>query len=233
MEQTPNIHINEEKFKHLKEGVLPIRVCIEAYKNMYDDNIYKKTRELKNNSQDIKWNSTADDYKKNNILTGKYDNYSISEINEKNKFSTGYLNCTGIVLVGIDKETGENISILTHQTSGEDMKDKTFINDISEQIKEFVSRCEKETIDALIFGGNKENLKEYEEAVKILDKISSPLLGFSPDVATGPKIDRAHLDTQAFFNTKKRQLHIFMPEQENTDIYEDFNSSNVEEKYIK
>jgi hypothetical protein len=39
----------------------------------------------------------------------------ISNINTQNKYSNRYYNCTGIVVIGKDKETGENISFLTHQ----------------------------------------------------------------------------------------------------------------------
>ena len=51
----------------------------------------------------------------NNIdWSGKHD-FFISAVNNKDKFSTGYLDCTGLVIAGSCKETGENLSFLTHQ----------------------------------------------------------------------------------------------------------------------
>lgn len=39
----------------------------------------------------------------------------ISHTNSRNKYSNKYYNCTGLVVIGRDRETGENISFLTHQ----------------------------------------------------------------------------------------------------------------------
>lgn len=190
---------NNEKFKHLRDASLRIQICKEAYVDHRDEQFKKKIEEYKNNSQNIRYRASYEYNKVNNILSNREGNYSISEINEKNKFSDNYINCTGVVLVGIDKETGENISLLTQEESGENMEDKLFLNDLSNRIEEFISMCEPKTIDALIVGGNdnNDNLEEYENSVKILRDKISPLLDFYPDVATYPKL--TSFDTKVFF----------------------------------
>ncbi len=222
--------LNKEKFKHLKEGMHSIQICLDIYDVLNYDDLSGRTEKLKKNSQDIKWRGKTEYYAKNHILSNKDGNWSISEINEQNKFSEKYLNCTGVVLVGTDKETGENISILTHQETDAIKNDKIFLETLSRQVKEFVSMCEEGTIDSLVFGGNNDNddLKEYESSILNLRETLTPVLGFYPDVATGPKL--AGHDTKVFFDTQKRQFHFFIPKQKDIEIYKDYNSSQAESR---
>lgn len=117
------------------------------------------------------------------------------------------------MVVGIDKESGDNISFFTHQESGEILSDEEFRDSFTKQLKKFMDMCEVKTVDAVIFGGNKndDSLSEYKNAIKIISDISKPLLGFSPEVSTGPKLT-SH-ETQVYFNNEKRQLYVLMPEQ--------------------
>lgn len=227
------INFGKERFNHLKEGIPPIRICVETYHK----NIALKISDLEHvkimreNSQHIKYKGSLDYNKNNNILTNQDNTYSISMISEENKFSDKFLNCTGFVAVGVDKETGENISFLTHQESGEILSDEEFIKSFTKQLKDFMNMCEVKTVDAIIFGGNKndDSLGEYKNAIKVISDMVKPLLGFSPEVGTGPKL--TSYETQAYLNTQKRQLYILMPEQKK-DIYDSYPSAEVG-KYLE
>lgn len=224
------IQINQDNFKYLKEGIPHIIVCVETYKekDIYKIKELEHIKKLKENSQYIKYRGSFEYNKKNNIISNKEGEYSISEINESDKYTDKSLNCTIFVVAGLDKETGENISFLTHQESGENISNKEFLESFSEQLKIFVEMCEPKTIDALIFGGNKNDgsFNEYKDAINTISNISKSMLGFNPEVATGPKL--GPYETQGYFNTQKRQLYILMPEQEK-NVYDSYDSSKVEE----
>ncbi len=48
------------------------------------------------------------------LITGGDIQYVMSQVNTKDKFSSGFLTCLGLVVVGTDAETGENISVGLH-----------------------------------------------------------------------------------------------------------------------
>ena len=89
----------------------------------------------------------------------------------------------------------------------------------------------------MIVGGNDNdgnNLKEFEESVQAVINIVSPILKFTPRVATGPKITNGKYSTNVYLNTENRRLYLFMPTQSNSKVYEDFELKDIEiqkEKY--
>jgi hypothetical protein len=161
-----------------------------------------------------------------NVTNVKFvENYVISPIDTSNKFSSKYFSCTGIVLVAKDKETGENISFMSHQDpkyflnhkSGEDV---LFLKDLNKALSEIKERGLEGTFEGVIYGGKysflppEQALKApinlyvdtYLEAIELLSKQITDQLGFEPKVAIGPKTQPSH-DT-VFYDNKNRILHI-------------------------
>jgi len=82
------------------------------------------------------------------------NSYVISPVDDTDKYSKSYRNCTGLIVTGKEKGTGKNISFMSHQSplifswkmpSG-------FQEDLAKQIQEIKDRCEDGTIDAVIVG---------------------------------------------------------------------------------
>ncbi|MFH1608766.1 MAG: hypothetical protein ABH951_01965, partial [Patescibacteria group bacterium] len=74
-----------------------------------------------------------------------------------------YYDCTGVVAIGVDKETGENVSFLSHQNPAFFVENKNerknFREDFIESMKNLRERCVPSTVDVVIFGGQKEKIK--------------------------------------------------------------------------
>ncbi len=161
-----------------------------------------------------------------------YNSYVISRVGPENKHSGGYLNCTGFAVVGVDRETNQNISILSHEDPASFLvKDKQrFSEDVSSVLGEFMSRVKPDTVDAVIFGGDYLSDKaytgtggtradDYRASIKQLRKILRPLIHKEPEVVIGPLTEADEVD--AALDTKNRRLYLVRPVQfgdPNTDI---------------
>lgn len=146
------------------------------------------------------------------------ETYGISSVNSLNKLSKKFVNCTGLVAVGQDKKTGENISFVSHGDPGVFLgneKDKQkFINDLRQRFEELQKRSAGRTIDAIIVGGNyldypEHSKKEYVESIRLLSEEVTKSLGFEPLVIVGPKITGGGDDV--FYDNKQRRLYIMRP----------------------
>ena len=245
------------KNEHLKEGIRPI------ISGIYDsNNIDQETQSFidnfKKDAEFVDFNSKNKSIKENKIST-----YVISLCNEKNKYSLNYLDCTGVIAVGTDKISKNNISFLSHQNPDYFIKDQEirldFKKDIENNIDNLISRCIPETIDIVVFGGNKEDISEnipdeefrmgidnfeeflkgpfdqYIKSIKYLNYIIKQKVGFSPIVMSGPNDNFGTKDhsLNIYFDNKNRRLYILKPEQENSDKNEAFEASNVEDKIKK
>ena len=88
---------------------------------------------IEKDGQFIDYFGSEDFFNKNNIKN-EHLNYVISECNDKDKYSKGYYDCTGIIVVGEIKDDARQISFISHQESGE-LK-KKFIEDLIKSLKE-------------------------------------------------------------------------------------------------
>ena len=161
-----------------------------------------------------------------NVKNVKFiENYTISLVDTSYKFSSKYFSCTGIVVSAKDKETGENISFMSHQDpkyflnhkAGEDM---IFLRDLNKALSEIKERGLEGTFEGVIYGGKysflppEQALKApvnlfidtYLEAIELLSSQIFDQLGFEPQVAIGPKTQPSH-DT-VFYDNENRTLHI-------------------------
>ncbi len=148
--------------------------------------------------------------------------YVMSPIDTANKFSVRYANCTGIIVVGTDLETGQNVSFLTHQNPSYFLHDsKKFVEDLHARFSKLKDTCIPGTIDAVLFGGKFANVREVEdpahpihkieqedyiESIRLASKEIQEYLGFSPTVIVGPKLNPA--EDVAVFDTQERRLFL-------------------------
>lgn len=213
LEESPN----PLKAEHLKEGVRPIIAAIGTPDD-FAAGLFYPYRAI--NSDNVNYYGSGKYFNNKGYKNAGPETYVISTIDTSNKHSERFANCTGLVVSGIDKETGENISLLSHQDPDyflsqfrPENKDK-LVEDLTERICELKARSVDRTIDALIVGGNyleDEDFKEkYINSIKLLAKICKEILGFEPAVITGPKTGsgRDHI----FYDNKNRRLYIIRPE---------------------
>ncbi|MCX6739128.1 MAG: hypothetical protein NT098_03710 [Candidatus Parcubacteria bacterium] len=137
----------------------------------------------------------------------------------ENKFSKKFANCAAVIVAGRDKETGKDISFLSHQDPYHFLKygKVKFTRDFVWCLSEMKRRCFHGTIDTIIAGGNYfedghdiENNKryrdDYQKSVAFLSGEIQEALGFEPVVIIGPKTldDIEHL----YYCNNERRLYL-------------------------
>ncbi|MFA6386457.1 MAG: hypothetical protein WCW04_01675 [Candidatus Paceibacterota bacterium] len=214
------------KFNHLEEGFKPIQSCIHN-KNMGENSLFLKNRNNWKSFEDVDYSAYGDYYKLNGMLNGGYETYVISSVSSKDKFTKGLYDCTGCIVVGEDKETNENISILSHQDPKQFLKSHlidSFKLHLSENLIKILQKSKKGSIDAIIYGGQKYG-SDFEKSVEVVSEIIKNELGFSPTVITGPK--EGNGSTDVYFDNKNRRVYLFIPEQKNNSTLEDFQPEDM------
>lgn len=250
------------KNEHLKEGIKHIIGGIYD-KNNIDEETQYFLNNFKKDAEFVNFNFKDKDIKENKMYNSGDLTYVISLCDEKNKYSLSYLDCTGVVAVGIDKETGKNISFLSHQNPDFFINNKeirlNFKQDLEKDIDNLKSRCISGSIDIVVFGGKKEDVSgnvpdedfrrgidnediflknpfdEYTKSIKYLNHIIKEKVGFSPVVMSGPNdnFNTNNHSLNVYFDNENRRLYMLRPKQENSDKNEAFEASNVEEQISK
>jgi hypothetical protein len=202
----------ENNFKHLKVGIVPITTCLDTAGN---GNIPELTGEV----EQVDLYSNPEEARKDGFVKEGERSYVFSPIDNLSKFSVKFLNCTGIVAVGNDLETHQNISFMTHQNPGYffyDEKEK-FIEEFKQMLSKMKMRCEQGTVDIVIFGGQFMKFKEFADdheaqkhmkgeyinSIKLVNDLIEREFGFSPTVVGGPKFDGGQ-DFVVFDNENRR-----------------------------
>lgn len=183
----------------LREGISPILVSVGGEANYSQD-----FREL--NAEDIDLYADPAQLDARGILHEGYATYVISPVDAADKQSTKFINCTGLVVIGVESATGDNISLLTHQYSAlGEQKQARLMADIESRLTELRDRCEEGTIDAAQFGGNfvssdPSTQRDYEASMRRVSELVQKALGFIPTIIVGPKLgggaDSVLLDTE-------------------------------------
>jgi len=220
------------KSEHLKAGASPIIACVDDSEQC---DIFGKVHmpdvpdEVYDDSLNIDYGANTYEMEKENIANSGQGTYLISPIDERNKLSLEYRNCTGLAAVGTSRESGKNISFLTHQYPQEFLQDsrRAFVRDLSERLKLLKELSEEGSIDVVIYGGNYftrddgygeydaagrsivEYAKDYKKSINLLSEIIKEQFGFRPVVITGP--NRISNNQNVFFDTEHRQLHVVRP----------------------
>ncbi|MFA5830744.1 MAG: hypothetical protein WC878_02835 [Candidatus Paceibacterota bacterium] len=215
---TSKKEINALRGEHLANGERPIIACVEGYDDEMTAQFAAANKDLISKVRKNK-DAKVVDFK---------ESYSVSPLNNENKFSLGYVMCTGVVGVGKDKWTDENISFLSHQfpaifLPGEMWHEK-FVADLRARLEELKESCISGSVDVVIVGGeyNKRiprSESRYVDSVNLLKNEVVNMFGFEPVVITGPKLpsDSVTNDTEdVLFDTANRRLYISRPKTGNS-----------------
>ena len=216
-QEEPETEINPLKSEHLAEGFKPITPVL-ATENQWMEKLASESElsPIRASGEKVSYYSTWDpaDAKRLNFKNAGPKTYVISSINERSKFTEMVANCTSLIAVGRDKETGEEVSFLTHQHPREFHKNSKdpFEKDLRESLEELRKRCVDKSIDVVIAGGlydpNDDPEFAYEKSLDILAAVVKETLGFSPAVVSGPKEGGAD---DVFFDTANRRLYVVRP----------------------
>lgn len=219
--------VNPLKSEHLKQGVRPIMACVGTVEQFIeeDKDLEDPLLNIRNkfsNPNNIDYYGQHEELINQGFKNAKYQSYVISSLDNSDKFSKSFKNCTGIIVTGISKDTNENISFLSHQDPRYFLvnrkKKKSFLEDLKEQLISLKEVSIKGTIDAVIVGGNyfKEEWagkyrRDYLNSIKLLSTEVKNVLGFEPVVTVGPKTIKGRAD-DIFYDNNNRRLYIIRPE---------------------
>lgn len=193
--------INNLKPEHLASGFESIMICVDDVDH-YDDSLMGMAERV--------------DYYKNEsgqsgYFQAKDRGYVISAIDKESKYTDKLFCCTSIIAVGIDRETGDNISFLTHQDTFTINKDGNFDNDIKRRLEELKSRSVNGSMDIVLVGGNTDDEVSYlyTDTISKLSEQIEGVSGFKP-VVVGPK-SVGYLYDNVLFDTKNRRVYLMRP----------------------
>lgn len=216
MEKQNISYFKKSKQEHLEKEFSPIRVCISDTDSLTEETL-KNINNIKTNGELVKMGN-------------------LSGLNETSKYSLEYQYCTGIIMVGVDKETGKQISFMTHQSPFHIAED-SFKKILIESINELNQRSKSGSIDAVIFGSRSDSLNDtsiYKNSIINLNEICKNQLGFEPIILTGPNISTVNKIsdrcTDIYFDTESRRLDLVRPKQVNDKLNESFNASEYSEQ---
>jgi len=214
--------INPLKSEHLEEGVSPIMACVGTLKQFEEDGEEVAEIMTSEKTQHVNYFEEADILTKDGFKNAGDNSYIISPIDSQDKFSDTFENCTGIVAVGRDRETGKDISFMSHQDPSYFLEDKKwgnhFSKDLRKQLLELKERSARGSVDVVIVGGNYLSFddvdhdyeKQYKKSIKVLSSKVKDILGFEPVVIAGPK--QVEGPDDIYYNNEKRRLYIIRPE---------------------
>ena len=169
------------------------------------------------------------------------ESYIISPISENNWYSEHYFDCTAVVAIGRDADTGKEISFMSHQDpsyfvdGGED-KEKDFSRKLSDSLKELQGRSQKDTVEVLLLGGNFNPTysgkdykhQHYKQSIEKLRRIVQDEMGFDPKVLAGPNNDVGS-ETIITVETQKRKVWIERSKQP-SEFDESFQANELDDK---
>ena len=218
-EKSTNYKPDALKSEHLREGVSPIVACIgtsEQFENNPGIESEAFTKSSLSNAHNVDYYKSPEQLKKQEFKNAGVDSYVISPVDNLDKFSEKFMDCTGVVIAGQDKETDESISFMSHQDPLyflENSGKEQFVKDLTERLNELKERSAARTIDAVVIGGNyirndDEFKTNYLKSIKLLSAKISEVLGFEPVIITGPKLKGGE---DIFYNNKNRKLFIKRP----------------------
>ena len=201
--------------EHLAAYNRPLFVALEEdrYSNYYHEQIIG----ILNNGIIVDYYGTPCCFEKNRIK-GSPRRYGIAPINEKDKYSTRFKNCTSLVAVGRSKETGQHISTLSHQEPFSFLHHchDDFNRDLSRTLQFLLQHSEEGSVDIGILGGNcfyggwpnEETYAEmYEASILKLQEIVLRESGLDPVVLTGPN-SQLQSEAHIFLDTQERRIFL-------------------------
>jgi len=219
----------------LKEGFKPIMVCIVSPESL-DSSTREAISLIEKDGQCIDWWGKKPELEENHISNAGEKTYVISDCNDKNKYSKRYQNCTGIIIVGEEKESNRQISIMSHQNPGKFLKEKkeNFIEDLTKKVEDIKNKSKNESLDVVIFGGILEltDYFRYKDSISFLNEILTKF-NLKPVVMTGPNENYIYGATDVYFDTQNRRLFIIRPAQQNNNLNQSYSPDDVKEQKKK
>lgn len=194
------------------------------------------------NPKNIDQESSKKEIKENNFLGGE-KTYVFSEIDNSDKFSRKLTRCIGLIVSGIDKQTGQNISFVSHQDPFKILLEKReeFEKHLKQRLNEMKARCIEKSIDAVMIGGiymsdiqldANHVIEHYKEPVQFIGKETKDILKLEPIVINGPKTLRGRAFDDIYFDNDNRRLYFLRPKINNSDTPgpKDFAPSDIEKQ---
>lgn len=231
--EVPQKEINPLKSEHLKEDVQPIIACTMSDVE-FEESLNDFVEQFGDSTEtvNVKYGEGGNELVKQGFKIIEYGLSVISPIDDRNKMSFEYANCIGVVAVGVDKETGKNISFQTHQNlrSFGQFK-KSTIRDLVGSLNKLKSKCVEETIDIVIVGGcyttkviemngrtrrDTSGQDDYAESINFISEQVKSVFGFEPVVLSGPKMFNG--TEKIFFDNENRRLYSIRPESVNKGV---------------
>ena len=220
--QSEKIRVPERN--HLKEGIRPIMACVGTYEQFGGHHAVEKlARDIDagaGSAHNVDYYGNPEDLSRRGFKNKDRYLYVISPVDNLDKFSKSFRDCTGVVVTGLDKKTGKNISFLSHQDPQHFLKEENknaFVHDLRQQLRAIRELSKEGTIDAIIVGGNYFNMEDsgefadkYVASIAFLSKEIKEALGFEPLIKTGPKVVGGSDDI--LLDTKHRRLYVVRPE---------------------
>jgi len=142
------------------------------------------------------------------------DGYIISQISPDDKCSLGYFNCTGLAAIGTCKDTGQQLSLLTHQEKDAHTKRADFFDKLTETFLAFKQRVDLSTVDVAMFGGSlrDEDRSDYFRQVGLFTALSQEILGADMKTLSGPRAGLPNkMGLHVFLHTQMRRIVSFGP----------------------
>ncbi|MEK9160453.1 MAG: hypothetical protein AAB440_00235 [Patescibacteria group bacterium] len=163
--------------------------------------------------------------------------YVISPASPANKESFDYANCLGIVVIGQHRDTGENISVLSHHPPRSIHQGLS--SALPEALREFAAQVEPGTVDAVIFGGRYSRTGSYngvesieEEYLAMVDFLRTNIvenLHIEPNIPVGPNRNIERL-ARVIVDTQNRTIYLGRPPQPDGADKEGFLASEAREQ---
>lgn len=206
--------IDTIRSEHLAEDIRPIVAAILSAVNMGSSKLL--IEDIKNHGDFVDYDSNPRTLKKNNMRNAGENTYAISDCTPSPKWSRRYWNCTGVAVVGRDRQRNQEISILSHQDPWSFLEGKrahdAFTRDLTQQIQKLLSQTDEGTVDAVIFGGHFQRPDEHKASIETVADVCISQMGFQPVVMTGPTLNENY-PTEVYFDTQNRRLFIVRPDQ--------------------
>lgn len=206
-----------------KTGFNPIMVCVGHERGLADIMEVGPDEHVEFEDIDLP-NESIQNVTEGSLHSGE-ETYVISDISSTDKASFELYDCTGIIAVGVDKETGENISFLSHQTPESLLYDdetiiEKFKRDLKNRLSQLNDRSKPNSIDIVVFGGNflpptanisvtkteRDYIGNYKKSIRLISGIVEGELNFEPLVIVGPKKNLG--EDSVFLKTDKRRMYL-------------------------
>ena len=222
-ELNPEVKKIVQERVHLREDVMPIRRQIVDSAESSEE-LESVQEEMERDEGVIHWvdldGGDLDALKESGFKQAGEESYLISPISERDWFSDHYFNCTAVVAIGKDVNTGKEISFLTHQDpnyfiDGGSDKTEMFSRELSDSLKELKARSQEDTVEVLLLGGNFNTTAvnkdyqhhQYKQSIERLRRVVQESLGFDPKVLAGPN-NRVGSETVVVVETQKRKVWV-------------------------